>query len=175
MTAGRLLLAGAIAAGLAGCTLWQPLAGQYGLRPSETQRIGLVHARAFAEAGTLEAVPAGKIHWIDEPGAILEFLGALEGTEVDPEVGLQDADTKVGGHRALAVLFFPEDAFSRKTIELDEHLDVLPGYVQHGTTVARPAFHTSPRFKRAVLDALGDCRDCRDYLGVHPHEPAATP
>ena len=161
-----------LAVGLAGCTPYQPLAGQYGLRPSETQRICLVHARAFAEAGTLEAVPPGKIHWIEAPPAILEFLGAIEGTEVAPEESLQNPDTGEGGHRALAVLFFPEDAFSRRAVELDEHLDLLPGYIQHGTTVARPAFHTSPRFKRAVLDALGDCRDCRDYLGVHPAEAA---
>lgn len=169
MTRGGLLL-GVLAT--AGCAGWQPLAGRYGLRPSETTRICLVHAQAFAEAGTLDDVAAGKIHWIDEAPAILEFLGAMEGAELAPEDGLRDEASGAGGHRALAVLFVPEDPLDRRQIELDEHLDILPGYVQRGSVIARPAFHTAPRFKRAVLDALGPCRTCRDYLGVHAGEAA---
>jgi hypothetical protein len=91
---------------------------------------------------------------------------------VDPLTGLADADGGPGGHRALAVLFVPEDPTDRKTIELDEHLDILPGYVQHGTPYVRPAFHTAPEFKRAVLDVLGECRVCRDYLGMHARDAA---
>ena len=162
---GAWLVAVCGAALATGCTSWEPLAGMYGLVPSETQRIAVVHARAFWEAGTLDEVPAGKIHWIERPGAILEFLGAMEGQEAPK--GLR-GDGKEGGHRALAVLFFPEDAFSRKQIELDEHLDILPGYTQHGTVVTRSAYFTSSRFKRAVVDVLGECPVCRDYLGIHP-------
>lgn len=158
-----LLVLGALLAALvagAGCESFEPLAGQYGLVGSELDKIVIVHTQAFHESGTLDDVPPGQIVTIDEPEEILLFLKDFEGYE---------NTEKTQGQRALTVLFFPaQDPYSRKSLELDEFLDVRAGYMQHGEVFVKPAWHTSVVCKERILEFIGQSAFFRDYLGVKP-------
>lgn len=152
-------LAAALVAG-AGCESFEPLAGQYGLVGSELDRIVIVHTESFFTEGTLSDVGPGKIITIDKPEEIMLFLKDFEGFE---------NTEKVQGGRALTLLFFPtQDPFSRKSVELDENLDVRNGYMQHGELFVKPGWHTSVTFKERVLEFIGESAFMRDYLGVKP-------
>jgi hypothetical protein len=153
------VLAAALVAG-AGCESYEPLPGQYGLVGSELQKIVIVHTQEFFTSGTLDDVAPGKIITIDKPEEILVFLKDFE--------GYQNTE-KVQGGRALTLLFFPQqDPFSRKSLELDENLDVRSGYMQHGEVFVKPGWRTSVIFKQRVLEFIGESAFFRDYLGVKP-------
>lgn len=154
-------LAAALIAG-AGCESYEPLAGQYSLVGSEMAKIVIVHTESFYNSGTLDDVPPGKIVTIEDAEQIMLFLKDFEGYENTDEVQ---------GERALTVLFFPrEDPYSRKSLELDENLDVRNGYMQHGELFVKPGWRTSVMFKERVLEFIGESAFFRDYLGVKPPE-----
>jgi hypothetical protein len=144
----------------AGCASYEPIQGQYGLVGSELSKIVIVHTKAFYEHGTLDDVPSGQIVTIESSEEILLFLKDFEGYE---------NTEKTQGGRALTVLFFPtKDPYSRKSLELDENLDVRAGYMQHGELFVKPGWHTSVIFKERVLEFIGESAFFRDYLGVKP-------
>ena len=147
----------------AGCVPTENLGVRFAIVPDETRRIAIVHSRAFHEAGTLDDLPAGKCHWIEAPDDVARFLIEWTGTDN------QDGEF---GKSALTLLFFPADAFSRKQFDLDQHLDVMPGYVQHGEMVTSAGYQTTTEFKTHLIARLGHCPECCAYLGLGP--PAAA-
>jgi hypothetical protein len=145
-----------------GCLATEDVADKYDLF-NATETVLLAHAKEFLNPRIpLAEIPPGKAHWIRNPKKVLALLDALKCTPIQ--------DPPKNPKRSFALVFLPDDPRSRTSFFLDENLNILPGFLEHGAEYGSLFYRTSDDFKMILLHLIESCPACRAAFPVLKRE-----